>query len=669
MDYLPESIATSILTFVFPTGVQLNILQTGLLLLLTIVGLTSCTSDTTTPGDVVTPSRSQPPLIVLSNGLVFDFSSNTVIDSRNRFDIPNPIAIAYSRNREYLLASYALNHETPELFLYKLGSLPVQVTDNAFVESKISVNSKGEFAYVLSEGKGGTTEIFVGEHIVDSFDASAIVDGLALGDEFLVFGWTDRRDDASYVSILDLNTRLKTVEKLSGPVQSILAHLPGRFAIQLFLPPNKTLQVLDLDAKGASLTHIIESTGSQYMYLQVDGSLRIDDVSGNHSLYRLYNALHSWSTVHLANGMARSNNFFGRLTWHVSYVMEGLLQLAEQTHHRAFQYQLESSAQAILAARNRHLLPDVSNVSDDCWATLKYSLHSDTPVCLFVDDARILYPLLLLARDQAVPSDLRIAILELGKRFVDRIDTQFDEHSGLYRIAYGVDFWADGVWAPYNWQSAIGLVLLELYSATGVEAYGHRASTLARRFRSEWELSDDGRALWHYWPSEFYAGWSAADSVSINSPTRPQTIDLFHEDVSHAGINVKFILEHRKVFGESIFSDDDVVAVQEAIKKFVFGETFSNYIGGDQTETRPSYRFIPVYGWAELGDATLSPYYEAYIPYFHPADILAYLAERPVTSADDRLTISSHIFNESMTEISQETRELNHTGILQHFGL
>lgn len=179
-----------------------------------------------------------------------------------------------------------------------------------------------------------------------------------------------------------------------------------------------------------------------------------------------------------------------------------------------------------------------------------------TPINLLVTDAKILYPLLLLCRYGIIEdSNLKEEIVKAAKSSYTYYDQYY--RNGHYYFQKGTCFWADGVNLPWNQQNAFGLCLIELYRITGENAYKERVVELAKALKTEM-IADGERLVWFYWPNSFYSGWTADDNISVNTPVYKPTKPIFYEDVSHAGINVKFINEFFKIFPGIVFNSADM---------------------------------------------------------------------------------------------------------------
>jgi hypothetical protein len=89
------------------------------------------------------------------------------------------------------------------------------------------------------------------------------------------------------------------------------------------------------------------------------------------------------------------------------------------------------------------------------------------------------------------------------------------------------------------------------------------------------------------------------------------------------------MLEVRKLFGQSLVPDSDIAGIEACIEEFTIGNTFSRFLGGDVSYQKPSYRFLPLYGWSALNNSRLRNFYCKFIPKIYPdfdssSDLVAY---------------------------------------------
>jgi len=607
----------------------------------------------------------------LYGGLTYSGIDNTTSGDGNDISIKNPRFWSQSGNGRYLIYSAVEETLSPEVFLQESNGATVQLTHNDLIESHAVVNDNGDYAYLLNDHTNNTDSIYLNDQLIEVSNTNRSITDLAISRSYLAIAMWDKSTDLSYIELRDLATgEIANIES-QGLLEEILFVSDSKLAAQLFDTTDRKLTIYVYDVI-TSEWHPQNGVaqGDQYMrHDERSGDLLIDVISGDPDLKILFAALCTWKTHYIGNAFAYSNNFLGRLSWTSSYVIEGLVELYRVTGHPLFALQVRNSVSAQLRIRNSLTLPGDSRIPDFLWATKKYSLDYSTPLTLFVNDARVLYPMLVAANEGLLSRPLQREVVATAEQFIEYLEPQYDSYERLYHIRYGIHYWLDGVWGPYNWQSAVGLVLVELHAATGDERYLDRANELAQRFRSEWLRDSNDRVVWSYWPSEYWAGWNESDGVSVNTPSRPVWSDPYFEDLSHAGLNLRFVLEHRAEFGPVAFSDSDIDGVRETVKNFVFGTTFSRFMSGDVNYLPPLFRNLPLYGWSQLDSQDLAPYYASFIPGGHPSLILS-LAQS-IHHADDNasLTVNSYRYRVGEEITLVETAIYSTANMVDYFGL
>lgn len=198
------------------------------------------------------------------------------------------------------------------------------------------------------------------------------------------------------------------------------------------------------------------------------------------------------------------------------------------------------------------------------WASKKYSINKTTPISLMVTNSRILYPMLLACNSDLLEADQKLKIKILAESMYNYFETYYDFENHLYKFQYGMNFNYDGIWLPFNQQNAFGLVLIELYKLTTKVKYKDRLTEIAKKFKFEFFYAKDGRLLWKYWPEIYHNGWNIKSDISVNWKEKHETIDTLYEDISHAGLNLKFILEFHKL-DNTIFSNDDLCKINTTV--------------------------------------------------------------------------------------------------------
>ena len=323
-----------------------------------------------------------------------------------------------------------------------------------------------------------------------------------------------------------------------------------------------------------------------------------------------------------AFALACSGNELARISWFVTYQLNAVSQFADRID-KAYPLgqMVDGAIDCILA----------SGEAASGWPTTKYSVEDGKPLSLLVDDAMILQALLSVARSGLASESQVERITTLARTVYDRHESDWMEQAGGYRFTRGISFSWDGVVMPFNQQNVFGLALLDLYDLTGEDRFKDRALRLAASFRQSWEITKDSAALWHYWPADFYKGWTEADGLSVNTPSRKPSKDVLYEDNSHAGINVDFALTVRDRFDQGPFSSEDINFLRNTLDNFRIDGLYSLYISGDTTYFRPSTRFIPAFGgWTRLKDTKLKEQISKGLPkprpYFENSYLHTYLA-------------------------------------------
>ncbi|GAB3814965.1 hypothetical protein [Kribbella italica] len=113
--------------------------------------------------------------------------------------------------------------------------------------------------------------------------------------------------------------------------------------------------------------------------------------------------------------------------------------------------------------------------------------------------------------------------------------------AGDYVWPKGAPIPFDGTIQPYNQSQGPGLVMVELYRATGEQRYRTRVSELLTAYRAGLTLEADSAYVWPYWPpyGELYAGYTREAGVSEYTPFYSASRQI--EDISHAAISTEFV--------------------------------------------------------------------------------------------------------------------------------
>lgn len=550
--------------------------------------------------------------VEFGNGFDFYFDSNAMESQSMSLVVTNPYELDVSPNRRFAVFSNVTDRNAPEVYLRDDRSVIRRITNNEFNEAYPVVNDVGDYAYAQFADSVSSAAVVLNDQPISELNDTAVT-AMDITDHLLAVAYIGS-DDSGHIALYDIGLRSLSEFSVPGPVQEVRFLTGSSMVIEVFDIGASLLRVMLYDAATGNLQSL-SGADSAFFEQSSNGGVAVHRVSGQGDSLLLFWALRSWREHQIAHPFAYANNFLGRLSWNESRLLEGLIALYRVQPNRVFLDQIRRHVNAVLAGTNRVTLPNDPELPPYLWATRKYSLDKSTPLDLLVDDARVLYPLLVAANAGMLDVDARATIIDSARRAFDYFEQDYDPGARLYRIRYGTAFQYDGVLAPYNWQNMFALVLLELYKATGDNVYRDRVEQLAMRFRSEWVTTSDGRRLWHYWPGEFYRGWTAADGVSTNTTARVPKVDSLYEDTSHASLNVKFVLEYRRAFGSDIFTDDDMAGLRATLEHLSSSGGFSSYLSG---LPEGSAARVPLYAWAELRQEDIETAYEKSIPRRYP---------------------------------------------------
>jgi hypothetical protein len=517
-------------------------------------------------------------------------------------------------------ASYAIfarveDQGQPVMHLYDRQSGGVQrLSDAAGLAFDPAVTDSGHQVYALHEDSISLSRLFLDGNEIGS--RKGLYKSVIIKDSFVVAHFLEVSVDKNYIYTYDIVDKKEQYIGIDFYVESFAQDGGNRLLMQGVRVQSFGNQVYSYDLVTHQITQISKNAGQcffRFTYAALVDDLDCFDVEqrSERLRYLAERRLMSWDP---ALALACSNNYLGRLSWHVAYRIAAL---AKFPHLFAANYPLsqvlQRATECLLTAgegRNGVVLG---------WPTKKYSIKKTQTLSLLVDDAAVLYALLVVARNDLENKGQTDRIIALARALHRRYETDYLPGQGSYRFAKGVHFWADGVKLPFNMQNLYGLALIELYRLTHDDIFGQRVKELSGSFRQSWIKNEKDAALWHYWPEEFYRGWTKDSGISTNTPERAPSEDKLLEDLPHAGINMKFMLEVRKQFGPASLEQAEYVMLKRTLENVRAGEVYSRFISGDTSYTKPSTRFLPSFdGWIELGDDRLRTEISGGLPAWAP---------------------------------------------------
>lgn len=568
-----------------------------------------------------------------ANQAYFGFPYNALEHSISIFgksSVVGVIQLSHSRDTDAVIFSKVGGNGEIELYEMKSNaSIPHQITNNEAIEFDPAISNSGKVAYSVHEYSVGVSKLHY-ENIALNLPSGLYGHNVFEG-ERLVSARYDETNNESFIVVYDAG---------SGSVTS--------YSIPLYPDYIESTGFGDVvidgalaDGSGMTSLKMNIATGG-YAYLcrapclrSIPSGAYIDlaTLSEFDALKEL--TLRSLETSDPLCNLSMANNHLGRLAWGGAYRLEALLEL--YNNDQFFDQNTRITKPFVKRLVNGMIENLLSSYSADVtligWPTKKYSLDRQTKLSLMVNNATIMNALLMAYNDGVISdSATKARVVQISKALYAYYEPDFDSNLngyGGYRFRKDVKYIFDGVVLPFNQSNSFGLAVMQLYQATNDPIYRERVISLAKSFNSQITTTGDNRILWHYWPADFYKGWSASDSISINTPSRPQSNDQLFEDVSHAGINISFIFEINKLFPNLVFDASTIDRVRNMRDKLQIGKLWARFISGDTSYTKASLLYIPDGRWAASAPNILTDYKYGIprpYPYFEGDPAFSYVA-------------------------------------------
>lgn len=543
-----------------------------------------------------------------------------IFKSRGLSDYPTAQNISYSSDKKNVIFTICDSEGTQMLLVSTNGQLEVKLTDE-FIKFSPVINNEGTFAYAKSEFSTSQSKVYLNNSLIPITDDSRLYNNLNINEHYLVFSCSDFSSDQNIIYILDLHTKHIIEKRMNNMfIQKLKLIGNKKILIELYDTNSLSRKVLSMNIDSGKVSYISSSllTDSFIYEVGVNGNYVIANVKGDRDLKSLFNAFHILNSASKNSDFSYSNNFMGRITWNESYRLYAMTNIWSITGDTTIKKVISNTAHRIVSRMNANNGMLLHNNPEFGWATTKYSYDKTTPISLIVDDSLIHYSLLNAVRNEAIiETRLKNSIIHNAQMYFEYQEQYFDFEKSLYRIPHGIEFWADGVIAPFNWQNAFGLMLIELYNLTGSSEYKLRTIQLAEAFHRELEYTSDNRLLWYYWPAVYYDGWAASSRTSKNTPDKEASTNNLYEDFSHAGQNVKFIVEYSQYIDDNLFRNYKFLLNNTLDNMIKDNNTFSRFMDGF-TDLGCDFQYLPKFGWSELNNMKLGKLYENLLPYLYP---------------------------------------------------
>lgn len=284
-----------------------------------------------------------------------------------------------------------------------------------------------------------------------------------------------------------------------------------------------------------------------------------------------------------------ATNESGGIAWGHSYMLSALVEMLDATRDARYAEAFVKLGRLVADARDdKHNRKDqVRNRVVKGWGSVKYS--DNRHYVWAVHTGMIIAPMARFAgivlRDPALQAGYRADAM-----FFLQVAVESDAvHDDQFRQGPAPD---EGhlfdpflnKHLPLNQQNALARAWLRLADSTGDPKYLDQAGKLARFLKNRIRTTPDGCYVWEYWPDLESAGTG-------------------FEDISHAGINVDFMVlcaQHRIVFDLA-----DVVRIEKTLLTRVLPspETVFDTLSGAGAKDR--YPYAPFF-WGRLAGQSLA---------------------------------------------------------------
>lgn len=493
----------------------------------------------------------------------------------------NVFSYTVSPNQRYVMYVASLLNEEPEAYLCdrKTGNFS-KLTDNGyFIESDIHVDDDGNWALSLTETSNSASKIILNSTEIATTGWNH---SLCFVDGDVFYASYDVAQHTSSLYLYDSDTeetkRLLTGYPMTTGISAPLDEQTVLLETYDLTTNTSTVMAVHLEAEESEILEPM-TDGAGISFLRTDGGdLVIEQVTGDANAMYLFNAYYwiwRYQTLEPWSGATDST---GRISWNLSERLLGELELYRCTKDMALKTRIGNVVHQLIATRKA--AQQTGNDTEDwfLFPSKKYSMDQQSEMALMVNNAMIYTVMLQAANAGCLEETDRAVLLDMAKAVYDYYEADWDESLGGYRFRRGIPYWPDGIMMPFNQQNAFGLCLIELWKATGNEIYQKRATTLANSLTKEIEITSDGRAVWHYWPQAFYAGWTAEDDVSDHTPEQAPIEEKPYEDSFHAALNAYFLIQFTDTFGYDVVPETVIQGIKQTAASICTDQGYSSVI-------------------------------------------------------------------------------------------
>lgn len=469
------------------------------------------------------------------------------------------------------------NHSHSKICIEAIDS-QFQVTINGTALTKLekeipfdpTINELGDYAYSLVSSSNLSSSIFLNQQVIPTpkgLNHKLLIDNSALF--FLNFYKEYDKHYLSSICRFDIIGHKLSCKSLSFLAEQLVAIDQNHIGLSGFNESEGKYKIYILD-KAFSEVKSLSSLEPMFIHPK---SAKIINVEGDGYLTSLFYAFYLFNTYQKGEPFSFSNNFMGRLSWNQNYRIKALGFLYEATNYKNVEILLNDVVTNVLSQVSSNIF----------FPTKKYSTDESSLLNLSIDNGMIYEALLSVYPELSDKNKEQVK--EKAKAIWEYYESDW---YGSYRFPPFVKFIFDGVIMPFNQQNILGLIGCQLYDISGDEKYFTRVKKLYDNFSNEF-YHDGHTYIWHYWPQEFYNGWQAGKYQSNNAPSRAATKDELFEDVSHADLDLEFLLKASHTLKNKLPINLEVIF--NNIKKGKY--TFSRFISGSEKLLTPDYTNLP----------------------------------------------------------------------------
>jgi len=536
---------------------------------------------------------------------------NDTSDYSNIFSDNNLINIStkFSRNRLHKIEIKTERGKNSEVYLSKNDENEKRITNNNYLEYEIAVNNAGEYAYIefRPDFKNNYKHVFLNNSSILQLLSSDDPRNLFLTNSHILFSNTNyssevpdsERNEIYSSDLTSINFKKIT---LPGFIKSAFELGEDIFLFHIFIPSNNSSEIWTFDAKKNSLS---KKEARSYKFISAAGANNLlgINISGNSKEINFFKTSLEWNKQNFSIPYANTTNDWGLFSWSYSYDLRGLIDLQLITKNQDLKSEINKTIEAFIFTSNKYRNPSLTSLSSNLWAAKKYT--TDGSYLDNLDESSlIIYPMLKALNNNLLDNKYEANVKTIAKELFNFYETDFNSIDSLYRFKYGTKFRWDGVWQPFNKQNNFGLVLMELIKNNPSDSivYSSRLYQLATSFKNEISIFQENKLSWNYWPKKFYEGWEASDGISFNTPSYPSSIGE-PVGLSYSGIDIEFIVNFIKENGYTVFSENDILFLQNNLENIFNQNGFSPIVTGSINKS--SFIYQPIYGWVFVDNSGL----------------------------------------------------------------